>query len=106
MLLYGNTTDTDAHVRQVWLRGGVTGLDGKVSIAAEGEYYSRANLYSRDREIATTADLSNNPGGLQQGGVNSNSPTYGGRISVGAGATAIGYTTTGQLVLSDLTSVG
>ena len=50
--LYGNTTDSDAHVRQVYLRGGITGLDGKVSIAAEGEYYSRANLYSRDREIA------------------------------------------------------
>ena len=32
--LYGNTTDSDAHVRQVYLRGGVTGLDGKVSIAA------------------------------------------------------------------------
>src|SRR6201985_67015 len=47
--LYGNTTEADAHVRQVYLRGGVTGLDGKVSIAAEGEYYSRANLYSRDR---------------------------------------------------------
>src|SRR5438105_1840260 len=44
--LYGNTTETDAHVRQVYLRGGVTGLDGKVAIAAEGEYYSRANLYS------------------------------------------------------------
>ena len=27
--LYGNTTETDAHVRQVYLRGGVTGLDGK-----------------------------------------------------------------------------
>ena len=36
--LYGNTTDSDAHVRQVYLRGGVTGLDGKVSIAAAGEY--------------------------------------------------------------------
>jgi iron complex outermembrane receptor protein len=36
--LYGNTTDADAHVRQVYLRGGVTGLDGKVSIAASGEY--------------------------------------------------------------------
>jgi len=35
--LYGNTTDTDAHVRQVFLRGGVTGLDGKVSIAASGD---------------------------------------------------------------------
>jgi iron complex outermembrane receptor protein len=35
--LYGNTTDGDAHVRQVYVRGGVTGLDGKVSIAAAGE---------------------------------------------------------------------
>ncbi len=50
--LYGNTTDADAHVRQVYLRGGVTGLDGKVSIAAAGEYYSRANLFARDREIS------------------------------------------------------
>ena len=47
--LYGNTTDTDAHVRQFYLRGGVTGLDGKFSVAAAGEYYSRANLFARDR---------------------------------------------------------
>lgn len=80
--LYGNTTETDAHVRQVYLRGGVTGLDGKVSIAASGEYYSRANLFSRDREIATTGDASNNPTGMGWGGINSNSPTYGGRVSV------------------------
>ncbi len=102
--LYGNTTDTDAHVRQVYLKGGVTGLDGKVSIAAEGEYYSRANLFSRDREISITGDASNNPAGLQLGGANSNSPTYAGRISVLAGATSLGFTTTGQLVLNDLTS--
>src|SRR6476646_8095083 len=70
--LYGNTTEADAHVRQVYLRGGVTGLDGKVSIAAAGEYYSRANLYSRDREIATTGDKSNNPTGLGLGGQNTN----------------------------------
>jgi iron complex outermembrane receptor protein len=81
-VLYGNTTDTDAHVRQVYLRGGVTGLDGKVSIAAAGEYYSRANLFSRDRRIATTGDLSNNPTGLQQGGINNNSPTLAGRVTV------------------------
>ena len=80
--LYGNTTDTDAHVRQIYLRGGVTGLDGKVSIAAAGEYYSRANLFSRDREIATTGDLSNNPTGMGWGGLNNNSPTYSGRVSV------------------------
>ncbi|HYJ04574.1 MAG TPA: TonB-dependent receptor plug domain-containing protein, partial [Chthoniobacterales bacterium] len=80
--LYGNTTEKDAHVRQIYLRGGVTGLDGKVSIAASGEYYSRANLFSRDREIATTGDLSNNPTGMGWGGINNNSPTYSGRVSV------------------------
>ena len=79
---YDNTTDTDAHVRQVYVRGGVTGLDGKVSIAAAGEYYSRANLYSRDRIIDSTADLSNNPAGLSLGGQNTNSPTYPGRVTV------------------------
>ena len=103
--LYGNTTDTDAHVRQVYLRGGVTGLDGKVSIAASGEYYSRANLYSRDRAIAVTGDTSNNPTGLGLGGVNSNSPTFAGRVSVGAAASSMGVIGTGgQLVLSDLTN--
>jgi iron complex outermembrane receptor protein len=100
--LYGNTTDTDAHVRQVYLRGGVTGLDGKVSIAAVGEYYSRANLYSRDRAISRTGDLSNNPSGLGLGGPNSNSPTFAGRISVSGGATALGFTATGQLTLDNL----
>jgi iron complex outermembrane receptor protein len=80
--LYGNTTETDAHVRQVYLRGGVTGLDGKVSIAAGGEYYSRANLFSRDRAISVTGDASNNPQGLGLGGANSNSPTFGGRVNV------------------------
>ena len=93
--LYGNTTDTDAHVRQVYVRGGVTGLDGKVSIAAAGEYYSRANLFSRDRRIATTGDLSNNPTGLQQGGINNNSPTLAGRVAV---------TGRGQLILIDQTN--
>ena len=95
-VLYGNTTDADAHVRQVYLRGGVTGLDGKVSIAAAGEYYSRANLYARDRpEVARSGDTSNNIGdpnypgsaGLQWGGRNNNNPTFSGRISV---ATSIG----------------
>jgi iron complex outermembrane recepter protein len=95
-VLYGNTTDADAHVRQVYLRGGVTGLDGKVSIAAAGEYYSRANLYSRDRpDVARSGDMSNNVGdpnypgsaGMQWGGRNNNNPTFGGRISV---STSIG----------------
>jgi iron complex outermembrane receptor protein len=110
--LYGNTTDKDAHVRQVYVRGGVTGLDGKVSIAAAGEYYSRANLYARDRpDVARSADTSNSIGdpnypgsvGMQWGGLNNNSPTFSGRISV---ATSIGLgpnglPLTGNLVLVD-----
>jgi iron complex outermembrane recepter protein len=109
--LYGNTTETDAHVRQVYLRGGVTGLDGKVSIAAEGEYYSRANLYSRDRfKVAGTGNTSN-AGALATGwgGPNGNSPTFAGRVSVSANVTsqtirptAGGVNITGQLVLLNL----
>jgi len=103
--LYGNTTDTDAHVRHVYVRGGVTGLDGKVSIAASGEYYSRANLYSRDRpKDSRSGDTSNNPGdpnypgsvGMQWGGLNNNSPTFAGRVSI---VTAVGGTPAGALVL-------
>src|SRR2546421_9873161 len=98
--LYGNTTETDAHVRQVYLRGGVTGLDGKVSIAAEGEYYSRANLYSKDRaKVSGTGDTSNNPTGQGWAGLNNNSPTYAGRVSI---ATAVGTTPSGQLTLINL----
>ncbi len=102
--LYGNTTDSDAHVRQVYLRGGVTGLDGKVSIAAVGEYYSRANLYSRDRAISVTGDASNNPnGGLGLGGQNTDSPTFGGRVSVAAAASTMGAPAGGgALVLINL----
>ena len=96
--LYGNTTEADAHVRQVYLRGGVTGLDGKVSITAAGEYYSRANLFARDREISRTADLSNDATGLGLGGPNGNSPTFAGRISFSGNASAGG----GQRVLINL----
>ncbi len=99
--LYGNTTDSDAHVRQVYLRGGVTGLDGKVSIAAAAEYYSRASLFSRDREISRSGDLFNDATGLGLGGPNNNSPTYAGRVSVSASASLL-FPNTGQLVLSNL----
>ncbi|MEY2506930.1 MAG: iron complex outerrane recepter protein [Verrucomicrobiota bacterium] len=102
---YGNTTETDAHVRQVYLRGGVTGLEGKVSIAAEGEYYSRANLFSRDREISTSGNASNFPGGFGWGGQNSNSPTFGGRVSVAAAASSLGAPVGGgALVLINLSN--
>ncbi|HTG45352.1 MAG TPA: TonB-dependent receptor [Verrucomicrobiae bacterium] len=99
--LYGNTTDTDAHVWQFYLRGGVTGLDGKFSVAAAGEYYSRANLFSRDRTIATTGDLSNDATGLQLGGFNNNSPTLSGRVAVdGAQLILIDQTNTAPTLAS------
>lgn len=116
--LYGNTTETDAHVRQIYLRGGVTGLDGRVSIAAEGEYYSRNNLYSRDREsLAGTANVSNRPGtpfsqggGTGWGGFNGASPTYAGRASVVA-SSSLKYpqyftdaSAPGQIVLQNLST--
>jgi iron complex outermembrane receptor protein len=99
-MLYGNTTETDAHVRQVFLRGGVTGLDGKVAIAAAGEYYSRANLFSRDRTISTTGDLSNNPTGMGWGGINNNSPTYGGRVTVAASGSTVGLATGARTLIN------
>lgn len=92
--LYGNTTASDAHVRQVYLRGGVQGLDGKVSITVTGEYYSRANLFARDREISRSADLSNDATGLGLGGPNNNSAAFAGRISLSGG----------EQVLVDLTN--
>jgi iron complex outermembrane receptor protein len=96
--LYGNTTEFDAHVRQVYVRGAVSGLKGKVSIAAAGEYYSRASLFARDREISRTADLSNDATGLGLGGPNNNSPSFAGRISL-AGLPSEGG---GERVLIDL----
>ena len=101
--LYGNTTDSDAHVRQVYLRGGVA--TDKVAVAAAGEYYSRANLFSRDRTIATTGDKSNNPTGLGLAGQNTNSPTYAGRVNINAGGSSLGLVT-GQRTLIDLTMGG
>ena len=71
-LLYGNTTDHDARVLQSYVRGGVA--TDKVAIAASGEYYDRDAIYSRDREIAVTADV------RDLGGFNNNSPTFAGRI--------------------------
>ena len=103
--LYGNTTDADAHVRQIYLRGGVTGLDGKVSIGAAGEYYSRANLFARDREISATADNSNNPTGNGWGGNNNNSPTYAGRVVVAGAGSSVGLIP-GERTLINLGSGG
>jgi iron complex outermembrane receptor protein len=112
---YGNTTDHDANVRQAWIRGGVTGLDGKVAIFASAEYYDHAGIYSRDRYISITGDTSNNHeinvnpdlgiAGLGLGGFNNNSPIFAGRVSVSPPTETFPQTfPVGRLVLSDLTS--
>jgi iron complex outermembrane receptor protein len=72
-LLYGNTTDTDARVLQAYVKGGVA--TDKVSVAAAAEYYDRDTLFSRDREISSTADQ------RPLGGPNGGSPTYPGRLT-------------------------
>jgi iron complex outermembrane recepter protein len=104
-LRYGTTTDHDANTRQAWIRGGVTGLDGKVVIFASAEYYNRAALFSADRFISATGDLSSGPigdnppigvAGLGLGGINNNSPTYAGALTV----TSLG----GNVTLIDLTN--
>jgi iron complex outermembrane receptor protein len=104
-LRYGTTTDHDANVRQAWIRGGVTGLDGKVAIFASAEYYNRAAIMSVDRANSTTGDLSNNPNiglnpnigvtGLGLNGINNNSPTYAGALTTA---------TNGNLTLIDLSN--
>ncbi|MGH7949809.1 MAG: TonB-dependent receptor plug domain-containing protein, partial [Candidatus Binataceae bacterium] len=71
-LLYGNTTDHDARVLQSYVRGGVA--TGKVAIAAAAEYYDRDDIYSRDREIARSADL------RSLGGFNVGSGMFAGRV--------------------------
>jgi iron complex outermembrane receptor protein len=109
---YGNTTDHDANVRQAWIRGGVTGLDGKVAIFASAEYYNRAALMSRDRAIAATGDTSNNPNiglnpnigvaGLGLGGINNNSPTFGGKIFISGAYPDL--SPTGTMTLIDISN--
>jgi iron complex outermembrane recepter protein len=89
-LRYGTTTDHDANVRQAWIRGGVTGMDGKVAIFASAEYYNRAALMSIDRVISASGDRSSDRLGINPplgipgnalGGNNQNSPTFAGHIA-------------------------
>jgi iron complex outermembrane recepter protein len=114
-LRYGNTTDHDANVRQAWIRGGVTGLDGKVAIFASAEYYNCAAIYARDRYISSTADTSNNHeinvnpnrglAGLGLGGSNNNSDMFAGRVFVFPPTETFPQTfPVERLVLSDLTT--
>ena len=73
-LLYGNTTDHDARVLQSYVRGGV--VTDKVAIAVSGEYYDRESIYSRDREIARSADV------RSLGGFNNGSSNFAGVVTL------------------------
>src|SRR4030095_7729520 len=105
---YGTTTDREANLRQAWIRGGVTGMDGKVAIFAAAEYYNRAGLFARDRTISQTGDTSNNPNiglnpnigvtGLGLGGVNNNSPTFPGKVFISAAFSELSPSVTMTLI--------
>ncbi len=72
-LLYGNTTDRDARVLQGWMRGGIA--NKRLAVVVAAEFYDRAAIYSRDREISADADR------RELGGTNQRSPTAPGRLS-------------------------
>ncbi len=85
--LYGNTTDDDAHVLQAYLRGGVA--TSKFAIAVAAEYYDRASLYARDRELSQSADV------RSLGGANGGSALFAGVVTLES---------EGRRVLIDLTN--
>ena len=80
-LLYGNTTDHDARVLQGYVRGGVA--TDKVAIAAAAEFYDRASIYSRDREISRFADVTS------LGGFNGGSGTFAGHVNTASGGSQV-----------------
>ncbi len=54
-LLYGNTTNNDAGVRQGYLNAGWA--NDKLSIVFSANYYNREAIYSRDRRLSSSADV-------------------------------------------------
>lgn len=99
--LYGNTSDTDSRVLQTYIRGGVA--TDKVSIAAAAQYYDRDGLFSRDREVAASADR------RSLGGNNQGSPTFAGRVTArttpgNEGPPLLPGTATDTFILNDATN--
>ena len=72
-VLYGNTTDKDARVRQAYINAGWA--NEKFSIVISASYYDRSDIYSRDRDVSREADS------RPLGGRNQESPTYPGRVT-------------------------
>jgi iron complex outermembrane receptor protein len=51
--LYGNTTEKDAHVIQLWVNTGYTSKDQRFSAVFSFNYYDRQTIYARDRNGST-----------------------------------------------------
>ena len=75
--LYGNTTEKDAHVIQVFVNTGFVSKDKRFSAVFSFTYYDRQAIYSRDRfKLAGDADQ------RLLGGNNTRSGTFPGRVDL------------------------
>ena len=77
--LYGNTTNKDAHVLQLFVNTGFVSKDQRFSAVFSFNYYDREAIYSRDRTLAQSADA------RPLGGNNGFSGTLPGRVDLGGG---------------------
>lgn len=77
--LYGNTTNKDAHVIQLFSNTGFVSKDERFSAVFSFNYYERQAIYSRDRTLAQSADA------RPLGGNNNFSGNLPGRVDLGGG---------------------
>ncbi len=75
-LLYGNTTNKDAGVKQAYLNAGFVSNDGKLALAFSANYYDRQAIYAHDRHLSGEADA------RRFGGINSRSGSLPGRFTI------------------------
>ncbi|OAI42848.1 hypothetical protein AYO41_03435 [Verrucomicrobia bacterium SCGC AG-212-E04] len=85
--LYGNTTEKDAHVIQLWVNTGYTSKDQRFSAVFSFNYYDRQTIYARDRNGSTRSGEANQ---ITLGGGNGNSGTLPGRIDLGGQPPGLG----------------
>ena len=79
--LYGNTTEKDAHVLQIFVNTGFVSKDERFSAVFSFNYYDRQAIYSVDRfKLAGDADQ------RVLGGSNGRSGTFPGRVDLSTGS--------------------
>ncbi len=84
-LLYGNTTNKDAGVRQGYINAGFVSTDGKFNLVFSANYLNREAIYAHDRRLSATADA------RSLGGISTLSGSYPGRYTLVTGNT-FGFT--------------